>query len=527
LEAAVRHIVRHLDDATALQRNPLTSRFFDRAPSGEMTPEQRAAAHERVRSLVLLAAERFRDSSTSPDERERRSRQFAIVRDHVVEKKAPRRLARELGISVRQYYRERAEIYRSVGTFIAFFEPVLEPGCLKRISEFEFQMERAAARVEAGDFDRAMRAYRDVAACAAAPQKAEALCAMADVELELGKFSAADRRLRELEVLLAAEPTVTEPRLARSRVDWLRAKHAWETGDFDQAAQRTTRARTSLARIPDGSLGFKALRIEMDVESALRALDRGEFAAAQRHLDEAATICGDDPALNFSSLDLSFARMALDGSRLRPGDDRSMREYVRLSNRAMEAAARSGSMKRMLTAAAFQVRHRSPREHAPLEVARVLAMAHRFPNKRLAAVLSAMLADYLLQGPHWRMAGRLLCGSLPQRSFLWAVLMHLRSVYLLRIGDAFAARKCARLAFGVARRAGNPRLHATTLRGLAMSAHFLAREKEAADYIEAAVPLAEQHGSSTSCLRTYEYAALITRQPKYARAAEKLRLAVT
>ena len=515
----MRHLFRHLDDAGQLQENPLVSKFF--ASNGG---DERAASAQ-IRSLVLLAARDYRDRATSPGQRVRRDRQFAIVRAHCVERKTPSQLAGELGMSVRQCYRERAEIFHAIGTLLRSHEPSRPPR-LERTSEFESQMERAAAHTEAGNFDRAMNVYERITAAADVPLKIDAALEMAELELELGRYPAAQAQLCKLAALLDGDSALENRKLSCTRVEWLKAKLAWETGDFDEFAQRVSGVRTSLPRVQDGSRNFKAVQAEVELESALRAMDRGDFPDAQRHLDEAATICGRDPALKLSSYDVLLAQIILNSSRRRPAHGIDLQEHVRSIDRAVEISASLGSTKRGLVAATHQVRHRNPVEAAGREVEHILASARRFPNQRLLAIISLMLADYLLLTRHWRTAGRLLRCALPKGSYLWATLMHLRGVFLLRIGDPFAAGKCAKLALGVAQRASSPRLIATTLRGVAMSAYLTAREQEAHDYIEAAIPIAEQCGSLRSCLKTYQYAALITRRRKYAKEAEKFRRAL-
>ena len=512
----MRHLFRHLDNAGRLRENPLVSQFFASPDSGG----ELCAASAQIRSLVMLAAEDYRKRATSSSERIRRDRQFAIVREHCVGQKALSQLAGELGISVRQCYRERAEIFNVIGTSLRSCEPS-RPSWLERTSEFQLQMERAAVHIEAGNFDRALQVYEEVAAAADLPRKIDAAFKMADLDLELGKYSDAQAQLSALAAMLDAPTAVQSRDLSCARVEWLKAKLAWETGDFEEFAQRISRVRTSLPRVREGSRDFKAVRAEVELESALRAMDRGEFPDAQRHLDEAATICGRDPELKLSSFDVLLAQIILNRSRMRPGDGASLQEHACSMNRAVEIAASLRSTKRRLVAATHQVRNRSAVDDPQREVEGILASARRFANKRLLAILSLMLADYLLVGRHWRTAGPLLRCALPKGSYLWATLMHLRGVFLLRIGDPYAARKCAKLALGVAQRAYSPRLIATALRGVAMSAYLTAREQEARDYVEAAIPIAERYGSLRSCLKTYRYAALITGRRKYARQAEK------
>jgi HPt (histidine-containing phosphotransfer) domain-containing protein len=516
-EVAVRHLFRHLDDAEALRRNPLVSRFF-----GEP-----AETIEQIRSLVLLAAQSFRDRPAPHDEKARRARQFAIVAG-CVENKSPSQLTAELCICLRQYRRERDEIQRWVASFLRSYEPSPKQRWPERISEFEFEMERAAARAETGDFNRAIHSYEEIAATADLPRKIDALCKIAEVELDLGKYPEAEVRLGELSALLAvaqAQPDlVKEP---HTRVQWLWAKLALETADFDRAARLTECVSTNLAGFLDaGNRHLEAVRAEVKLELAIQATDRGEFLISQKHLDEADAICENDPSLVLRSLDLLFARINLNFSRMRPGDGQSLQDHLLLANRAMEIARQKRSLKHKLLVANQQVQLQSSPNNTARDIEGVRAIAKHFPNRRIVGLVFLMLANYLMQTRDWRMAGDLLRHSFPKRTFAWGLAMHTRAQYLLRLGDPLAADRYEKLALDGARHARNPRLCAIALLGLAKVANLSAHNTEAADYIEAAIPIAERYGSLPSCLKTYQEAAFITGKTEYARAAEKLRLAV-
>lgn len=526
-EIAVRHLFRHLDDAAALKRNPIVSRFFPQQVSNQVAPEQSARTATQVRALAVLAAKKFRDLASDSSERERRERQLTIVEAQCAGNKPIPALAHELGVSVRECYRERAEVHRWIGSFIRSYEPALVTRTHEPMSEAQFQLERAAARAEAGDYDRALRGYRGIAASAAADDKARALCEMVDVELERGSLASASTFLADLLRTLAARAETPATETARTYGDLLEAKLAWASGDFEAAAQ-------VLARALEKSDGFekrkdratRALRVNIMAESGNRAIEHGEFERAERYLTAADEICNQDTTLNLARTDLLLARVNLNVTRMRPESDVSLRQQIPLADRAEEIATQSGSLKRRLLVETLQVQLQTPVQNAPREIARVLSIVNRFRNRRLAAVISMEFADYLLQGPYWRRAERLLIDAFPKSSYHWALSMHLRGVYRLRIGDATGAYAFESAASEIAQRAANSRLHAAALRGLATSAYLLSRADEAADYIAAAIPISERYGSLTSCRKTYQSAAFITGDSRYARRAESFRRAV-
>jgi tetratricopeptide (TPR) repeat protein len=396
------------------------------------------------------------------------------------------------------------------------------------MSEFDFQMERAAARTESGDFDRAMGAYEEISAAADLPCKIEALCKMVELDLELGKFSSAEARLSELAKLLAEDRAqLDSTQVSRAHADWLATRLALLTAEFERAAELQARVCTDLARLGEScNRSLRALRAEVYTELANQATDHGEFAQAQSQLDEARAICKGDPKLNVTLLDVLLHQINLDVSRMRPGDGQSLRELMALINRALEMAEQSRSMKHKILLAAAQVQLQCSADNGLPEVERVLAIAKSFPNLRLAAYVELMLGDYLMRGRNWRVTGVLLHDAFPKNTFAWGLAMHRKSEYLLRLGELSAAHDYAKLALDGAKHTGNSRLCGIALRGLAITAHLQRNSKEAVDYIEAAVPMAERYGSLMSCVKTYHWAATITGKQKYVRGTEKLRLAV-
>jgi hypothetical protein len=102
----------------------------------------------------------------------------------------------------------------------------------------------------------------------------------------------------------------------------------------------------------------------------------------------------------------------------------------------------------------------------------------------------------------------------------------LKALYYLKVGSVAGARRHAKVAYAIAKRAGSPKLQASTLRILGGASYLLGHQGEAEDYILSTLPLAEKYGTATACLKAYQSAALITGRRKYARAARILSLAI-
>ena len=101
---ACKHLLRHLWDATALDRNPLAKAFL-------LNPD---CSHSDLRATIAAICEELThlDSNCSRDERLLRRRQIVLRCD--LGREAHDQVAQDLGLSMRQFYRERREIREQI-----------------------------------------------------------------------------------------------------------------------------------------------------------------------------------------------------------------------------------------------------------------------------------------------------------------------------------------------------------------------------------------------------------------------------
>ena len=108
MHADVRRLLRHLDDPRELRRSALVGHFFQ--ASDERTPRAaaNAAAMARVRALLGRALERIEPAPGNAAPRATRERRLhAIIAQCDVAGEKHETVARDLGLSLRQFYRER------------------------------------------------------------------------------------------------------------------------------------------------------------------------------------------------------------------------------------------------------------------------------------------------------------------------------------------------------------------------------------------------------------------------------------
>jgi tetratricopeptide (TPR) repeat protein len=274
----------------------------------------------------------------------------------------------------------------------------------------------------------------------------------------------------------------------------------------------------------NSSVRFRTLYTDILSESASRAYDLGENTVAQEYVKQAKVACDEDSTLRLRGVDLLLTQVILNLFRMRAGGGVTLGEQVMLVNQARDTALQCGSMNLRLRAETLRILLQEPYEGAIQSVKCILSLANQLHNRRLTTTLTLVLADYLLDSDLWPEAGDLLCYSLPEGSYDWGTMMLLRGIYNLKRGAFQDARRCSERALQVAQRSDALRLQCSTLTALATTAYLSRHEEEAIDYILAAVPIAEQHASALSRLKTYQGAALITGKSKYAKEARNLRV---
>jgi hypothetical protein len=192
---ATRHLLRHLNDARQLRRNPLTRDAF--AAGSE------AGALETVGARVARALAAM-DARVPCERRWQSARQLAILMRVDVRRHAAVRVAADLGLSARQFYRERRcaharflQAYRSAERAVVTFEAPLAERLLERASGLADSGETASARAILGD----------VAGSGGDPDaRAAALVKLAEIDAWAHRFDGAHERLRAAGAVLAESP---------------------------------------------------------------------------------------------------------------------------------------------------------------------------------------------------------------------------------------------------------------------------------------------------------------------------------
>jgi hypothetical protein len=159
---AARHMFRHLNDAPALRRNPLVSWAF----RGVSVRDSSAAVLSAILSQIVNIGRACYAEDIKANRATRAHRQQAVLKS-VCAHGSPEQTARELGISVKQFYRDRRAICVRVAQRLQNIgnRPLSSPGC----DIGTLAIRRVASLIDKGFFGRAMTECDRIVADASPP----------------------------------------------------------------------------------------------------------------------------------------------------------------------------------------------------------------------------------------------------------------------------------------------------------------------------------------------------------------------
>lgn len=274
--AATRHLLKHLRNVRELRRNPLAR---DEFVSRSADQAQRAIAARVDAALPVQNA-----------------RQVAILLRVDGERHDPRRVAADLGLSTRQFYRERRRAHEA---FYAAYRAgsrgaaTVEDGFAQRL------LTRAASLADSGETASATAIARDVLSSGSGPATAgEALLRLAETNIWGHRFDRARVELADCAAILArSEPHDVRTEAAHDHAQALTLLLEW----FSSGPARVVRPPNTYAAETGARTSFVL---------AAGALRRGETrkAAALLHaLKDRAQSPDADAAVDLLTLQAEFA----------------------------------------------------------------------------------------------------------------------------------------------------------------------------------------------------------------------------
>ncbi len=528
-EAAAQHVLRHLGDPAALRQNSLVAPLFGGA-DGALRP---ASALTTLEDLIRRCAERLRSDETGSDEqRERRGRQHQILVRCDLGSEPHEQVASELGLSRRQFYRERKE---AASYLAAFLEREIRERTARaqevRLDRFALEVARAKALRLAGEPSASERILRDlVIAGEDFGRRVEPWCHLVDLLVNDNRSEEAEREVTRLRTELAGARHLDRAaaRQAGVRIEMQVASHLWSQGKMRETLaldEREEGGLAEMARSPSPTV--REFFVRTKIRQALCGLMSGSIARARNNLEEVrATLNSDDlplaPRIEFLIVYGNLKDHAV-------GDSS---ETMTMVFEALDLARRHGLVELVIDAmsglsSAAQVRgdHKAGREY----VYEILPVAERaaLPAQHgmvlnVAAISEAALGRHEAAVALAHRARSVLATNSLERIYSSLAEAQAR----VTIGQFAEAGSPATDAHAAAAAIGSDRLGGTALRLLAESAEGLGNLAAARERIVGAIAALEHEGPPSALLQAYRVAARITGDRRYERTATELAAAI-
>ena len=505
---AAQHVLRHLHDPVALARNPLVVSLLQH-PDG-MTKTGGDAA-TRVQALVRSCADAIRTQSGGAAER--RERQYQILVRCDIDRESHEIVARDLGLSRRQFYRERNAAARSLAQFLVSRSRPL-PASVS-IDRFGLELSRAKALRLAGEAQRSESILAElVASSEEIARKVEPWCALVDILINCNRIEEGERALCEAEAVLQQGNGVSKDVRAalRARIDMQRASYLWFQGRIKEATEIDERTAPVVAKMAQSantdahefyvSTRLRQVQCQLmsgTIQQAKADIrDIGEFLArvesvplSQRIAFLIASGYVTDHATDPSSDTSSVLRDALELAQRHGLIELVIEAMCQLSSHAQLRGDHAAGMRYIYDVLPIAERFALPSQHGMLlNVAAIseASLGHHETAVTLARRALDVLAPSSLESIYSRLAEAQ--ASVTTRAFS-------------------AGRSAAMVAYDAARRIGSDRLAGTALRLMAESAAGLGGREEARAFALGAVACLEREGPPFALLQAYRVAARI------------------
>jgi hypothetical protein len=496
---ATRHLLRNLDDAAELRRNPLVRSCFTPANEARDGPEHRTAlAH--VRGLVHASLARCRDRS-GPRARTRMGRMHAALLRCDIDRQPLSIVAAELGLSDRQVRRERRAAHDAF--LHAFHHTATEPAAATVCDTAALRIAQTEELHELGQSALALAACEEIASSAVLPERRiEALCLAAEIDLDGARYADAKGRLAEAESMLALRAHQLDDgarTVAAERIDlaaWS-LRRATGTGGALCAPPPLVLTHPNPAAEPDEprrALIVRAL--------AAYTAQRWEVGDAQRGAEAVRLAQQLLPSLDRARIKDRLAVMYAEARIL--GLRRLFDDYGRLLA-VEELAAARGYVRTLLVVRADRIGAElvsAGGEHVLERIVGALDTGDR-RSMPLALAFAACTAAECERDPGAARAALDLVERLsPPRSALALLARSTRLVIVRREGRYDEARSMAHALRNDAESAGNERVRGSAERHLASIAVAQRRWSDARRHAGAALSLLERYGTPIALAET-------------------------
>lgn len=520
-KAVCLHLFRNLGEARALRANPLTAQFcHDRLDDAEVVA--------RVRELLTTALRRFVESAPRGSAA-RAKRIVELITRCDLQGEPHKVVAADLGLSLRQFYRERARAVVELGERLEALLPIeseAPQGSAFAFDAFALELQRAATLWHAGSASEAIAVLRRLTADAIDPvHRVRARTDLAALLIESNGQEAAveeiDAAMRTAADLEAGEPSNE----AYAAIELASSALANVRGELSTARAAFERALVHLHE-PNvfGSRNLLALFINSEILGANLEMKEGNAQRALASLADAQHAMAafeDLPA----TTSVEFYLHLHEASVTAVSDTQAMHAYHRVlaltqSNGFATDATIATVYRAQYLLGAGDGRGAIATAHQALDVGKSVMTDYRY------ALLQMLVGELEIEAACGGAAIERLRRAriaLQSGGADWARSVMLEASGRLECGDFDGAVRGSSTALQTFRSLGNERWAGTSLRIMAEGFAGLGRVAEAKQTVAEAVHVLEGHGHPKALLRAYDASARISGNRTHARTARELR----
>lgn len=513
-QSASRHLFRHINDVDALRSNPLLNTFFHRFRGKRDDEAILLELHSKISSLARSAvrAETFKGTKA------RAGREEQIVAALCAGERW-QDTADRLGLSERQYYRERHAICERVSRRLTK-EPSAVYAGAELNGALRFLLARSEALIDQGFPLKAARVLEETLTtlpegsekCAVHSAFARAVLASdlphraSEVLSECITKAAMLTAVNELGDWVRDHITHTKALVARETGD-----HRAATSDFEKLAQRLIADQRA------------------DEEAVTTVLDCGVWYGVNGAFDKARIMLNQARQLNrklphtVPRVEISLMLLA---ARCADDPDSEISLQCKWLSEAKAYSLAIGSALGAIDAIDGLLYYSSNNDDIYALSEEGFRIAKATESVLLLQIASNQIIQTMLRTPRWRAVDPLIFEIerfVEPASFQWAMLRRLQGKFLRRAGQPGAAIIALEDALSFLRTADNKGLMALVLHQLALSQHQSGLGADSLDSIRAAVELAEGHSNASSLCAIYETAGRLLKDRRFDRLAREAR----
>ncbi len=280
------HLFKNLGRPVELQSNPLAAPFFPSDLSAALHCEGHVASLTAVREAILRAAELCRGLDIAAKLGERAARHYAIIARCDINREPHETVARDLGICIRHFYRERRRAHLQIA-MVLYKQHHQQMASVTVLDRDACGISHASALIDLGCLNGAIIELAQISSGSASIARIiQSLCLEVNALCQSGQSASAELTLRRAKDIAATHKAnnVSEDLQNMVRIRLCEAELQYEYGNIlvaDTALNEAVCASKRLAKLEIDATRETIARALL--ASAQRDFERGLFSHSDRH----------------------------------------------------------------------------------------------------------------------------------------------------------------------------------------------------------------------------------------------------